>query len=131
MKSASTGWAGNILKVDLTSGKAEIVPLDKDKAEKYFGGRGLGAAYLLSEMNPNADALGPDNVLIMATGPLTGPLAPASGRYMVITKSPLTNGIASSNAGGHFGPEMKFAGLDLIMVKGRADVPVYLWVHNN
>lgn len=129
-KSETTGWAGQILVVDLSTGKHEFKKLDKGKATNYLGGRGLGTAYLMDEMDPTADPLGPDNVLILATGALTGTFAPASGRYMVITKSPLTGGIACSNAGGHFGPEMKYAGIDLIMVKGKSETPVYIWIRD-
>ena len=85
-----------------------------------------GLAELMKDMDPKADPLGPDNVLIFATGPLTGTMAPTSARYAVITKGPLTNAIACSNSGGKFGAELKFAGYDLLLIEGSSKKPVYL-----
>lgn len=125
------GWAGHILRVDLTRGKATREPLRLDWAEEYIGGRGLAARYLYEEMDPSVDALGPDNKLIMATGPLTGTNASCGSRYMVVTKGPLTGAITTSNSGGHWGPELKFAGYDMVIVEGRADRPCYLLVDDD
>ncbi len=125
------GWAGHILRVDLTRGKVTKEPLRLDWAEEYIGGRGLGARYLYEEMDPSVDALGPDNKLIMATGPLTGTNASCGSRYMVVTKGPLTGAITTSNSGGHWGPELKFAGYDMVIVEGRADSPCYLLVDDD
>ena len=83
------GWQRKILRVDLTKGTAEAEPLNMDWAFDYLGERGLGTKYLMENMDPKADALGPDNVLIFATGPLTGTMASTSGRYAVITKGPI------------------------------------------
>ena len=125
------GWAGHILRVDLSRGKATKEPLRLDWAEEYIGGRGLAARYLYEEMDPSADALGPDNKLILATGPLTGTNASCGARYMVVTKGPLTGAITTSNSGGHWGPELKFAGYDMVIVEGRADRPCYLLVDDD
>ena len=125
------GWAGHILRVDLSRGEATREPLRLDWAEEYIGGRGLAARYLYEEMDPSADALGPDNKLIMATGPLTGTNASCGSRYMVVTKGPLTGAITTSNSGGHWGPELKFAGYDMVIVEGKADRPCYLLVDDD
>lgn len=119
-------WQGQILRVNLTKGTAEAEPLNMEWADAYLGERGLGTKYLWENMDPKADPLGPDNVLIFATGPLTGTMAPTSGRYAVLCKGPLTNAIACSNSGGKFGAELKFAGYDMLLVEGRSDKPVYL-----
>ena len=121
-------WQRKILRVDLTNGTAESEPLNMDWAFDYMGQRGLGTKYLMENMDPEADPLGPDNVLIFATGPLTGTMSSTSGRYSVITKGPLTGAIACSNSGGKFGAELKFAGYDLMIVQGRAAAPVYLHI---
>ena len=94
-------WQRKILRVDLTNGTAESEPLNMDWAFEYLGERGLGTKYLMENMDPKADPLGPDNPLIFATGPLTGTMSSTSGRYAVITKGPLTGAIACSNSGGN------------------------------
>ncbi|MEL6288715.1 MAG: aldehyde ferredoxin oxidoreductase N-terminal domain-containing protein, partial [Pseudomonadota bacterium] len=120
------GWQGTVLRVDLTAGEVHKDPLNMEWANAYLGERGLATKYLYEMMDPKADAMGPDNVLIFATGPLTGTMASTSGRYAVVTKGPLTDAIACSNSGGKFGAFLKFAGYDLLIVTGRADKPVYL-----
>ncbi len=124
------GWIGKILRVNLTKGEWKVEELDRNIAEKFVGGRGLGSKILYDEVDPKIDPLSPDNKLILATGPLTGTSASAAGRYMAITKSPLTGTIACSNSGGHFGAELKFAGFDLIVIEGKAKEPVYLYVED-
>lgn len=124
------GWIGKILRVNLTKEEWKAEELDRNIAEKFIGGRGLGSKILYDEIDPKVDPLSPDNKLILATGPLTGTSASAAGRYMAITKSPLTGTIACSNSGGHFGAELKFAGFDLIIIEGKAKEPVYLYVED-
>jgi len=124
------GWNGQVLRVNLTGGSVSKEHLNMKWAGQYIGGRGLGSRYLYEEMDPRADALGPDNRLIFATGPLTGTYAPTGGRYMVLCKSPLTGAIACSNSGGYWGPELKFAGYDMVILEGRSPRPVYLWVYD-
>jgi aldehyde:ferredoxin oxidoreductase len=124
------GWIGKILRVNLTKGEWRVEELDRNVAEKFIGGRGLGSKILYDEIDPKVDPLSPDNKLILATGPLTGTSASAAGRYMAITKSPLTGTIACSNSGGHFGAELKFAGFDLIVIEGKSKDPVYLYIED-
>jgi aldehyde:ferredoxin oxidoreductase len=122
------GWMSKILQVDLTTGTCTVEPLDPIVVKNYIGGRGLGIYYLNQEVDPKIDPLSPDNILVMATGPLTGTGAPTGARYMVMTKSPLTGAITCSNSGGQFPTELKRAGFDAIIISGRAEAPVYLWI---
>ncbi len=124
------GWIGKMLRVDLTKGEWKAEDLDRNLAFKFIGGRGLGSKILYDEIDPKIDPLSSSNKLILATGPLTGTSASAAGRYMAITKSPLTGTIACSNSGGHFGAELKFAGFDLIIIEGKAKEPVYLFIED-
>lgn len=98
-------------------------------ARDYIGGRGFGIFTMLAELDPNCDPLGPENILIMATGPLTGTRAPTGARYMVMTKSPLTGAITCSNSGGNFPAMLKKSGIDMIVFKGKASEPVCLWIN--
>lgn len=125
------GWTGKLLRVDLTNSKVTVEPIREDWMREYLGGRGLAARYLYEEMDPTVDPLGPDNKLIFATGPLTGTPVPCGARYMVVTKGALTNAITTSNSGGHWGPELKFAGYDLVILEGRAPKPSYLFVYDD
>lgn len=125
------GWVGHILRVNLSTGAITKSALDPILARDYIGARGLGTKMLYDEIDPAIDALSPDNKLIFAAGPMTGTFAPSAGRYDVVTKGPLTGTIAASNSGGTWGPELKFAGYDVLVVEGRADKPVYLWIHND
>lgn len=122
------GWRGKILRVDLTRGRVQEESLDPRIAKDFIGGRGMGIQRLLAEVDPNCNPLGPENVLIMAAGPLTGTKAPTGARYMVMTKSPLTGSVTCSNSGGQFPAELKKAGVDLISFHGQAAAPVYLWI---
>lgn len=124
-------WARQILRVNLTKGTCETEPLNMEWAGKYLGQRGLATKYLVEEMDPKVDALSPENKIIYATGPLTGTSASTAGRYSVITKGALTGAIACSNSGGFFGNEMKNAGLDMIIVEGKAKKPVYLFIDDD
>jgi aldehyde:ferredoxin oxidoreductase len=125
------GWARKILRVNLTTGTVKVEPLNMDWASKYLGQRGLATKYFVEEVDPKVDPLGPDNKMIMATGPLTGTAASTGGRYSVITKGALTNAIACSNSGGYFGAELKFAGWDMIIFEGKAPKPVYVTVFDD
>lgn len=125
------GYCGKILRVNLTDGQIKQEPLDLSLAKKYIGGRGLGTYFISQEVPADADALGIDNKLIFATGPLTGSKAPTGGRYMVVTKSPLSGTIASSNSGGFFGAELKHAGFDMIIFEGKSAKPCYLYINND
>jgi len=125
------GWTGKLLRVNLTEGTTTVEPLNEQWARDYIGGRGLGARYLYEEVDPTIDPLVPANKIIWATGPLTGTNASCGARYMVITKGLQTNTITTSNSGGHWGPELKFAGYDMVIIEGRAKQPVYLWIFND
>lgn len=125
------GYLGKLLRVNLSTRSVTTEPVDENACRQFIGGRGLGTYYLRKEMDPKADALGPDNKLIIASGPLTGTPAIASGRYMVITKSPLTGTVACSNSGGFWGVELKKAGYDLIIVEGEADAPTYISIKDD
>lgn len=124
-------WTGTILRVNLTSGSITREATNPELARQYIGARGLGTKIMQMEVDPNVDALGPDNKLIFAPGPLSGTFAPSMGRYDVVTKGPLTGAIASSNSGGSFGPELKMAGYDLLIIEGQAKTPVYLWIEDD
>ncbi|MDA7971989.1 MAG: aldehyde ferredoxin oxidoreductase family protein [Gammaproteobacteria bacterium] len=124
-------WQNKILRVDLGSGEITTEPLNWQWANEYLGGRGLASKYLSEEMDASADAESPENALIFGTGPLTGTMASTSGRYVVVTKGPLTGAIACSNSGGKFGAELKYAGYDMLIIRGRAKSPVYLHIHND
>lgn len=126
----SYGYAGKILEVDLTSQKIQKASTEKYlNVELFVGGKGLGALALWRELKPHTDPFSPENLLVFSTGPLTGTPCP-SVRMCIITKSPLTNTFCDSHVGGHLGPEIKFAGYDAIIVRGRSERPVYLWVNN-
>lgn len=124
------GYAGRYLRVDLTSGRLDARPLPLDWVENYLGGNGIGGRILWDEVPPEADPLGPDNKLIVATGPLCGGLMPNASRMEFIAKSPLTGIYGDSNVGGHFGPELKLAGFDLIVIEGKSPRPVYLFIRD-
>ncbi len=125
------GYTGKILRVNLEKKTIVKEPLNKKAAEEYVGARGLGTKYFCDEVDPKVDPLGPDNKLIFMTGPLTGTAASCSGRYEVVAKAPLTGTIGAANSGGHFGPELKFAGYDGIIFEGVSDTPVYLYINDD
>ena len=123
------GYQGRILRVNLTSGDVKVESINEEWAKKYIGGRGYGTRILFEEIDPKVDPLSEDNKVVIATGPLDGTLAPSSGRVMVVTKGALNGAIACSNSGGHFGPELKRAGYDMIVLEGKAKEPVYIWIN--
>jgi len=125
------GWIGTILRVNLTNRTVSKEPLEPGLAKQYIGARGLGTKIMHDEVDPRVDPLGPENKLIFAPGPLTGTFAPSGGRYNVITKGPLTGTIAASNSGGAFGPELKYAGYDMLILEGKASSPVYLYIRDD
>ncbi len=120
------GWHGRILRVDLTTGTIREETFTRQVAKKFFGARGLAIKILLEEMDPRADALSPENILVMATGPLTSTPAPTGNRYIVVCKSPLTGAISYSNSGGVFPTVLKRTGYDLVAFVGKSPHPVYL-----
>ena len=122
------GYTGKILRVDLTKGKVEAEKLDENLAKKFIGGSGLATKILYDETGPETDPLGPDNRLIFMTGPFAATPIITSGRHHVVTKSPLTGAYTESDSGGTWGPFLKRAGFDGIVVSGKSSKPVYLWV---
>lgn len=124
------GYWGKILRVNLSTGKISIEEFEEEFVKKWLGTRGFAIHYLLKEMDPKIDAFSEENKLIFSTGALTGTVAPTGGRYMVITKSPLTGFIAMANSGGFFGAELKMAGWDMIIVEGKSEKPVYLRIED-
>lgn len=125
------GWAGKILRVDLSRREVRAEPTNEAWARAFIGGRGLAARYLYEEVDPRVDPLSPENKLILATGPLTGTSASCGARYMAVTKGALTGAITTSNSGGHWGAELEFAGYDMVILEGRAERPVYLWIYDD
>ncbi|HOC08068.1 MAG TPA: aldehyde ferredoxin oxidoreductase family protein [Clostridia bacterium] len=125
------GWTGNLLRVNLTDGTIKKEALCPKDAEMYLGARGLATKIMMDEVDPKVDPLSEENKLIFMTGPLTGTFASSGGRYEVVAKAPLTGTIGASNSGGHFGPELKYAGYDGIIFEGRAEKPVYLWIEDD
>ncbi|MCL5026399.1 MAG: aldehyde ferredoxin oxidoreductase family protein [Chloroflexi bacterium] len=124
------GYMGKLLFVDLTEGRITEEPLDEQMCREYVGGYGIGARILYDRMKPGADPLGPDNILGLMTGPLTGTPALIGSRYTVVAKSPLTGTWGDANCGGDFGPNLKFAGYDGVFVSGISPKPVYLYIEN-
>ncbi len=122
------GYAGYYLEVDLTKGKVHKKEMEKEWARLYLGGSGVAAKILWDRTGPETDPLGPDNVLVVGTGPLTGAMFSPSGRMMFAAKSPLTGVWAESHVGGFMGPELKYAGFDFVIINGRSEKPVYLYL---
>jgi aldehyde:ferredoxin oxidoreductase len=122
------GYTGRILHVDLTHRKTDIEEPDETFYRSHLGGRGIGYYYLLRDMPPRTDAFSPENVLTLATGVMTGAPLAASCRFAAVGKSPLTGAAGESEAAGFFGPELKKAGFDAVVFRGRSEKPVYLWV---
>jgi aldehyde:ferredoxin oxidoreductase len=120
------GYAGRILYVDLSKGKYWVEELKESLAKAYVGGSGLAAYLLWNLIDSGVDPLSPENPLIIATGPATGALAPSAGRFALVSKSPLTGIWGESHAGGFFGPEVKYAGYDMVVILGKSSIPVSL-----
>lgn len=125
-------YAGQVLHINLTTGKVETKPLDEKTAKSYIGGIGLGFRLLMEYSKPGVDPFSPDNTLIFATGPLSGTMGPTAGNgYAVVSKSPATNGVAEAKAHGFFGPELKRAGYDAVVFTGKAEKLVYAWIDDD
>ncbi len=122
---------GKVLRVNLTNGTVTKEDVSAELSKAYIGGRGLGGKMLTDEIPAGIDALSPENKLFFVTGPLTATAAPTGGRYMVVTKSPLNDVITSSNSGGFWGAELKFAGYDMLVVEGKAAEPVYISIKDD
>lgn len=125
------GYAGEILRVNLSTKEVKKEKLDENLARIHLGGRGLATRIAYDEIPSDADPLSPSNKLIMASGPLSGTRVPASGKTDFVAKSPLTGGYGSSNVGGHLAEEMKFAGYDAIIIEGASEKPCYLYIDDD
>jgi aldehyde:ferredoxin oxidoreductase len=123
-------YTGFVLHVDLSAGTAISRPLRQEWLRDYWGGWGLAARYFQEHSAPGCDPLSPENPVIIMTGPLCGTLVPLSARFCLLSKSPHNGTVFESNAGGAFGPELKFAGFDGIVITGRAERPAYLFMGN-
>ncbi len=123
-------FLGRSLIVDLTSREVEVADFPEEVARSLLGGRGVNAWQLLRRVGPGTDPLSPENVLILSCGLLTGTQAPASSRLHVGARSPLTGLLGSSNVGGHFGAALRAAGFQSVLIRGRADRPAALWLHD-
>jgi aldehyde:ferredoxin oxidoreductase len=122
------GYTGKIVFVDLTTSEIRTQELDQDLVRNYLGGYGLGVRIMFEHQKKGADPLGPENIIGFTAGTLTGTKTPASGRYMAVSKSPLTGGWGDANSGGYFGAELKAAGWDALFVSGIASSPQYIMI---
>ena len=120
-----------IARINLSTGEIKVEKLDLELAHKFIGGRGLGTKILYDEGVATVEPLSPENKLVYITGPMTGAAAPSTGRYMVVTKSPLTGMIACSNSGGIWGAKLKHAGWDAIIVEGQAPEWTYISIEDD
>jgi aldehyde:ferredoxin oxidoreductase len=125
------GWIGKLIRVNLSTGKITKEALNMHPAHDFVGGRGLGTKIYCDEVSPKIDPFSPDNKLIFMTGPLTGTMAASPGRYEVVSKAPLTGTIGAANSGGHWGPELKYAGYDGIIIEGASKKPVYIFINDD
>ena len=125
------GWKGKVLEVDLSSGRISIEPLDQDLRENYLGARGLNVRRIYDLLAPGVDPFSEENVMLMSTGPLCGTIAPGNSRMSITAKTFDKIHLGMSNVGGKFGPELKYAGYDQILVRGISESPVYLWIDDD
>jgi len=126
------GYAGRMLHVDLSTGKTSVEPLNEDYAKKYIGGIGLGIRLWLDHSKAGVDPFSPENPLILAIGPISGTVWPTGGNgHAFVSKSPQSFGVGETKAHGSFGTELKRAGYDAVIIKGKADRPVYIWIDDD
>ncbi len=125
------GYAGNMLMIDLTNETTRVLTLREEWARKYLGGSGLAARIIYEYMPRSIDPLDPESLLVFAVGPLTGTPFPQSGRYAVAARSPLTGIWGEARSGDMFGPELKKAGYDAIVISGACDSPRYIYIKDS
>lgn len=126
-----TSYNEKLLRINLTTNEIKVEPLNLEIAKKFIGARGLGSKILLDEIDPSVDPLSSENKLVIMTGPVTGASVPTGGRYVVVTKSPLTGMIACSNSGGEWGAKLKYSGFDGIIIEGKSSTPKYLYINDD
>lgn len=124
------GFAGKLLRVNLSTGKITHEPLSEELARDYLGGQGFAARILYDELELGIEPLGPKNKIVVAAGVLTGTAAPVGNRCLIASKSPLTGIWGDAAFGGAFGGELKRAGFDAVIVEGASERPVYLWIND-
>ncbi|MFW9847925.1 MAG: aldehyde ferredoxin oxidoreductase family protein [Candidatus Thorarchaeota archaeon] len=124
------GYMGRMLAVNLTKEKVSSIPINPEHAQQYLGGSGYACRLVLDRLDFTADPLSPSNILVFMTGPLTGTLAPCTGRHVVCARSPLTGFWGESNSGGQFGAQLKFSGYDGILIEGKSDAPVMISIES-
>jgi aldehyde:ferredoxin oxidoreductase len=122
------GYNGKILLINLSKSEVLVQEPPEEFYRQYLGGQGIGLYYLLKSNKVNIDPLGPDNIMVFAPGLLTGTNAPSVPRYTVVARSPLTGALGKAEAGGWWGPELKKAGFDAVVIEGRSKKPVYIWI---
>lgn len=131
MNTYPKGYTGNLLRVDLKSEKVSRERLDPNVLRDYIGGRGLNIRFLYDEVKQGVDPLSPENKIFFSVGPCNGTSISGSQRISVGSKSPLTGFLGDSNCGGDIGAELKYAGYDMLIIEGRAEKPVYLWIQDD
>ena len=124
------GYMGKILRVNLTDKTFKEESTSEELARDFIGGAGFGVKILFDEVSPASDPLGPENKLIFAPGPFTGTAVPCASRMAVTAKSPLTGAVGMALSGGYFPAELKFAGYDALIIEGKSEKPVYLWIND-
>ncbi len=124
------GYAGEILRINLSDASYKTEPTDMKEAKQYIGGRGFNSYKIYKEIPAGTNPLGLDNKLMISTGPIVGTMFPTASRFNVSARSPLTGIFGDTNAGGHFAPEMKFAGYDQIILEGKAEHPSYIHIND-
>lgn len=127
----SYGYMGKIARINLTDSKITIEEFDESFYKSYIGGRNTAAYFMLKEISPDADPLGPENKIIITTSIFTGTMIPGSARHTIAAKSPLTGGFGESEGGGYWGPELKFAGYDGLIIEGKAKNPSYIFIKDD
>lgn len=124
------GYAGKVLRVYLTEGKVTVEVLREELVLHYIGGKGFGAKILFEELKPRIDPYDPSNLLVFAAGPVNGLALSGASRLCTVFKSPLTGIWGESQCGGHFAPQLKYAGYDMMIIYGRSEKPVYITVED-
>ncbi len=124
------GYCGKILRVDLSSREINVEMLTEDAIRPYIGASGYAVKLLWDELDGDVDPLSENNKIVFATGPIAGTLVPSGGSYALCYRSPLTGAWCESRAGGSFGPRLKYAGFDFLVIEGKSETPVYLWIHD-
>jgi len=125
------GYVGKIARINLTEEKISFESLDLNMASKFIGASGFAIRFLIDEIDPTIDPFSPENKLIIMTGALTGTIIPGANKFAVAAKSPLTMGYGEAHAGGFWGVELKRAGYDGLIIEGRAEKPVYIYIKDN